>query len=80
MFLEIRPVPGLSVVGKVPGGMEHGGFYINLNHLVFIRFESHTINFYTPDVVFHLYFENEGMDEYRRIQEIILKREILSPK
>ena len=78
MFLEVKPVPGLSVVGKIPIGMEHGDFYINLSHVLFIRFEKHTINFYTDEVVFHLYFEDEAMAEYERIQKIILKKEILA--
>ncbi|MGK5095287.1 hypothetical protein WDW89_25155 [Deltaproteobacteria bacterium TL4] len=77
MFLEVKNIPGLSVVGKAPIGMEHGGFYLNLSHMLFVKIEKNTINFYTNELVFHLYFEKEAMAEYERLKKIILKKELL---
>ncbi|MBF0237291.1 MAG: hypothetical protein HQM12_06265 [SAR324 cluster bacterium] len=74
MFVEIRKIPGLSVVGKLPVGMERGGFFLNMEHILFVSFETRMINLYTDEIVFHLYFEEDAMSEYQRLKTLFTKK------
>ena len=73
MLLEIKKLPGITMVGKLPLGLERGGFYLNLEKMLFITFDAHAINFYTDAQVFHVYFEQEAMKEFERLKKLIME-------